>query len=91
MPCRWGPISERRLDMRATGFLVPSKARGRVVLPSTCSLRNECMVIEKIFEHARRTPGKLAISYGARSISYGTFAFWISHAREFLSQQALRS
>jgi fatty-acyl-CoA synthase len=49
------------------------------------------MVIEKIFEHARRTPGKLAISYGTRGISYRCFSFWISHARELLRQQALRS
>jgi fatty-acyl-CoA synthase len=49
------------------------------------------VVIEKIFEHAHRTPGKIAITYGGRSISYGEFAYWISYARQFLGGHDLRS
>jgi acyl-CoA synthetase (AMP-forming)/AMP-acid ligase II len=48
------------------------------------------LVIEKIFDYAQSKPGKLAISYGGRSISYGVLAFWISQARQFLSRQDLR-
>jgi non-ribosomal peptide synthetase component E (peptide arylation enzyme) len=47
------------------------------------------MVVEKIFEQARRKPAKVAITYGMRNISYGELAFWISDTRQFLSQQGL--
>ena len=45
------------------------------------------MIAGKIFEHARRTPGKTAIVYGTRVIDYSTYANWISHAREFLGRE----
>jgi non-ribosomal peptide synthetase component E (peptide arylation enzyme) len=48
------------------------------------------MAVEKIFEHARGTPGKIALVYGTRSISYGCLASWIWHAHRFLSSQGLR-
>jgi acyl-coenzyme A synthetase/AMP-(fatty) acid ligase len=49
------------------------------------------MVVQRIFEHARRMPGKVAIRDGARGISYSTFAFWIWHAREFLIRQDVKN
>jgi non-ribosomal peptide synthetase component E (peptide arylation enzyme) len=49
------------------------------------------MVIEKIFEHARIRPGKVAIYDGGRKISYAEFAFWIAHVHAFLGRQDLRA
>lgn len=49
------------------------------------------MILEKIFAHARTDPGRPALYYGGRVIGYGTFAFWVSHAREFLARQDLRA
>lgn len=48
------------------------------------------MIIEKIFQHAHKSPKRISVYYGLRPISYGTFAFWISNAYEFLSLQGLR-
>jgi len=48
------------------------------------------VIIDKIFEHAREQPEKLAIAYGPRKISYREFASWILQAREFLVEQDLR-
>lgn len=48
------------------------------------------MVLEKIFEHARAAPGRRALDYGPRRISYGELASWVADAREFLGQHDVR-
>jgi hypothetical protein len=49
------------------------------------------VVIEKIFEHARDRPEKVAIYDGGRKISYAELAFWIAHVHGFLGRQDLRA
>ncbi len=48
------------------------------------------MIIDKIFEVARRAPDKVAIHYEGFRVTYGEFAYWISHAHRFLARQNLR-
>ena len=48
------------------------------------------MLVEKIFDVAQRAPEKVAVYYHGFRVTYGEFAYWISHAHAFLASQNLR-
>ncbi len=48
------------------------------------------MIIERIFEHAHSTPEKIALWDRGQAITYGEFAYWIDHSREYFLTQNLR-
>ena len=54
------------------------------------SVQVSCLLIEKIFEHARREPDKTAIYYHGQTMTYGQFAACIAHAYELFRGQDLR-
>ena len=47
------------------------------------------VAISRIFEHARRTPGKIAVVYNGVSSSYAHFARCIEVGRQYFAQQGL--
>lgn len=76
-----------RIDTARKDFL-----RGTAYDHAACGgpYRGERLVSRKIFEHALSKPGKPAIFYGTRSITYRELASWIAQARHFLGEQDLR-